>query len=446
MSQPEGGSEGAEAERDAHFRPAWFRFTPFLGRPPALTRRQWRLLGLVSLVSLFEQYDVYLFALNLAHIQRELGIDEGQLGLLGGVVRAGALGAVLVALAADRLGRRRLLLATVIAYTALTGATAFAPDATWFVVCQTLARVFSAAESLLAVVVIAEEFDPEHRGWGIGALGAVTACGAGLAAVLFGFVDLMPWGWRTLYGIGLVPLLVLAWWRRSMPETERFLALERERGDALRSAPALRPIATLVRSYPGRLFALGGAVLLLGLAISPALFFAPKYLQDVHGWSPGGVAALNFGGGFFAVIGNPLAGWLSDRYGRRPITSLFLILTSLGAMGLYAGSGPAVGALWVLLVFGNMGAEVTLAAYGAEMFPTSQRSTASGVRAFATTLGIVAGLAAVSALFALLGSNWTAILLLAAGALAAALLVWVAFPETAGRSLEEIAPEPERGD
>jgi predicted MFS family arabinose efflux permease len=263
--------------------------------------------------------------------------------------------------------------------------------------------------------------------------------------VLFGFVDLMPWGWRTLYAIGLVPLLVLAWWRRSMPETERFLALEREQGEALRSAPALRPIATLVRSYPGRLFALGGAVLLLGLATSPALFFAPKYLQDVHGWTPGWIAALNFGGGFFAVIGNPLAGWLSDRYGRRPITGVFLILAALGAMGLYAGSGPAVGALWVLLVFGNMGSEVTLAAYGAEMFPTSQRSTASGVRAFATTLGIVAGLAAVSVLFAWLGSNWTAILVLAAGALAAALVVWVAFPETAGRSLEEIAPEPERG-
>jgi MFS family permease len=186
-------------------------------------------------------------------------------------------------------------------------------------------------------------------------------------------------------------------------------------------------------------------VLLLGLASSPALFFAPKYLQDVHGWSPGWVAALNFGGGFFAVIGNPLAGWLSDRYGRRPITAVFLILTALGAMGFYAGGGALVGVLWVLLVFGNMGSEVTLAAYGAEMFPTSQRSTASGMRAFATTLGIVAGLAAVSALFALFQSNWTAILVLAAGALVAALLVGLGFPETAGRSLEEIAPEPERG-
>jgi MHS family alpha-ketoglutarate permease-like MFS transporter len=290
--------------------------------------------------------------------------------------------------------------------------------------------------------VIAEEFDPEHRGWGIGALGAITACGAGLAGLLFGFVDALPGGWRTLYAVGLVPLLTLAWWRRSMPETERFVALERERGAALRAAPALGPALTLLRSYPGRMVALSGAVLLLGMATAPAMFFAPKYLQDVHGWSPGGVAALTLGGGFFAIIGNPLAGWLSDRYGRRPITVLFLVLAATGGITFYAIGGPLVGALWVLLIFGHMGSEVTLAAYGAELFPTSQRSTASGVRAFAMTLGIVGGLGAVSVLFGVLGSNWAAIMALAAITLVAPLLVWFGFPETSGRSLEDIAPEP----
>jgi putative MFS transporter len=436
-------SATADAARDPGYRPVWYRFTPFLGRPPQLTRRQWNVLGLVSLVSLFEQYDVYLFSLNLAHIQRELAIDEGQLGLLGGFVRAGALGAVLVTLAADRFGRRRLLLLTVLAYTVLTGATALAPNAAWFVACQMLARVFSSAETLLAVVVIAEEFDAKHRGWGIGALGAITSSGAGLAAVLFGFVDVLPGGWRSLYAVGLVPLLTLAWWRRSMPETDRFVALERERGAGMRATPPLGPIATLLRTYPRRVAVLCTVALLLGLAISPAMFFAPKYLQDVHGWTPGWIAALNFGGGFFAVIGNPLAGWLSDRFGRRPITSIFLVLTALGAIGLYASGGPIVGFLWVLLIFGNMGSEVTIAAYGAELFPTSQRSTASGVRGFTATLGIVLGLAAVSALFGVLGSNWAAIMALGAAVLLAPILIWLGFPETAGKPLEEIAPERE---
>jgi MFS family permease len=244
-----------------------------------------------------------------------------------------------------------------------------------------------------------------------------------------------------LYAVGLIPLLTLAWWRRSMPETDRFLALERERSAALRSTPALEPVIVLLRTYPRRMLALAGAALLFGLAISPAMFFTPKYLQDAHGWTPGWVALLTFGGGFFGIIGNPLAGWLSDRFGRRPITSIFLVLASLGGVGFYLSDGPVVGFLWVLLLFGSMGSEVTLATYGAELFPTSQRSTASGVRGFATTLGIVLGLGAVSVLFGVLGSNWTAIATLAALALLAPLLVWLGFPETSGRSLEEIAPE-----
>jgi putative MFS transporter len=438
-----GGRESAEA-RDPRYRPVWYRFTPFLGRPPLLSRRQWSLLGLVSLVSLFEQYDVYLFSLNLAQIQRELAIDEARLGLLGGLVRAGALGAVFVALAADRFGRRRLLLLTVLAYTLLTGLTAIAPNATWFVVCQMLARVFSAAETLLAVVVIAEEFDPQHRGWGIGALGAITACGAGLAALLFGSVEVLPGGWRTLYLVGLVPLLTLAWWRRSMPETERFLTLERERGAELRAAPALAPVVTLLRSYPRRMAVVAAALLLAGAAIGPAMLFAPKYLQDVHGWRPGGVALLNIVGGFFGIIGNSLAGWLSDRLGRRPITVLFTLVFALSVMAFYTSTGVAVAPLWVLMIFCSMGSESTLAAFGAELFPTSQRSTASGVRSFASTLGIVGGLGAVSVLFGLVGSNWMAVAVLASGALLTSLLVALGFPETSGRTLEEIAPEPKR--
>ena len=143
-----------------------------------------------------------------------------------------------------------------------------------------------------------------------------------------------------------------------------------------------------------------------------------------------------------AVI--PLAGWMSDRHGRRPVAIAFAAGFGVVTAAFYSLPGVLAPLLWILLIFGLMGTTVTLQAYGAEMFPTSQRSTASGVRAFATTLGIVTGLAAVSALFALLQSNWTAILVLASGALVAALLVWGAFPETAGRPLEEIAPEPER--
>ena len=55
--------------------------------------------------------------------------------------------------------------------------------------------------------------------------------------------------------------------------------------------------------------------------------------------------------------------------------------------------------------------------------------------------GGVAGLALVSLLFGVVGSNWVAIAILCGVSLAAPLLVLLAFPETAGRALEEISPE-----
>ena len=423
------------------YRPSWFRLTPFLGRPPELSRHQWSVLGLVAVVSLFEQYDVYLFSLNLHHIQTDLAVADADLGWLGSLVRSGALLAVPIALAADRLGRRRILLVTVVAYTLLTGATALSPDVHTFVVLQLLARAFAVAETLIAIVVIAEEFAPEHRGWGIGALGAIQACGAGLAAVAFGFVDVLPGGWRSLYLIGLVPLTLVAYWRRTLPETARFDALQNERRESMRATPPLQPIFDLLRTRPGRFFSLATVVLFVGLAASPGSFFAPKFLQEVHGWSPAAVASLNFLGGAFAIVGNPLAGRLSDRHGRRRITTIFSVGFAIVTIVFYSATGFMAPALWILLIFSMMGTEVTLGAYGAELFPTSQRSTASGLRMGARELGGVGGLALVSVLFGVVGSNWIAITLLCAVSLIAPLLVLLAFPETAGRTLEEISPE-----
>jgi MFS family permease len=198
------------ADDDWTSRPAWVRLAPFLGRPPALTRRQWRVLGLVAMASFFEMYDLYLLALTLKQIQADLAIPEASLGVLGSLVRFGALPAGVVALVADRVGRRKVLLGTILAYTLFTGATACAPMAQVFVLLQFCARTFAVAETLLAVVVIAEEFDPDVRGWGIGAMGAIQACGAGFAALLFMGVESLPWGWRSLYLVGLGPLLLLA--------------------------------------------------------------------------------------------------------------------------------------------------------------------------------------------------------------------------------------------
>ena len=421
-------------------RPRWLVFTPFLGSPPELTARQWSVLGLVSVATLFDQYDRAIFALALPQIQAGLGIAEGQVGVLGSIVRLGALPAFAVALAADRLGRRRVLLFTIVAYTILTGATALAPDARTFVALQFLARIFTAAELVLAIVVIAEEFDAEARGWGIGALFAIQACGVGLAAVLFPLAEALGLGWRGLYAFGLVPLVLVAWWRRALPETERFEAHARSRSGAPADY-ALGPVLHLARDYPGRFAIVSCAILAGAIGGSAADFLGPKYLQDEHGWEPGAVAFLYVGGGALGIFGAALAGRFSDRFGRKPVAIALGLAVSLLAMAFYNVDGWILAPLWVVMVFALMGSDTVSAAFGAELFPTSHRSTAAGARGVVGTLGAALGLALESALYALLGSHWEAVTWLLVGTLAVPLIVAVAFPETAARSLEEVSPE-----
>jgi AAHS family benzoate transporter-like MFS transporter len=424
--------------------PRWYYITWILGRPPDLTERQWRVLGLVALVSLFEMYDLYLFSLNLSQIQKDLEIAEADLGFLGAMVRAGSLLAIPMTLAADRFGRRRMLLVTIVGYTALTGATALAPNATTFVVFQTLARGFATAETILAVVVIVEEFAPENRGWGIGALGAIQAMGAGLASFAFMFVDVLPFGWRALYFIGLGPLILIAYWRRTLPETRQFELHAADRADDdLSFATMIQPMIDLARQNTARLAALAAAVAVLSISLSPAMFLAPKYLQDVHNWTPQSVGLLTFFAGAFAVVANPLAGWLSDRHGRRPVAAIFAAFLAFATIGFYQAAGVVIPLFWVFLLFGGMGCGVMLNAFGAEMFPTSQRSTASGIRHASSTLGDVSGLALLSILFGVMGSNYAAATLLVTASLLVPFIVYGAFPETAGRNLSALSSDNE---
>ena len=426
---------------DRSYQPGWLKAAPFLGRPPALTRRQWRVIGLIAVVNLFDQYDLQLFSLALKQIQAELLIPEEQLGEFGAIVRLGALPAFAFGVIADRLGRRQVLLFTIVAYTVLTGATAFAQDATTFVVLQFLARTFAVAEVMLAYVVITEELDPENRGWGIGALAALGACGNGLALSLFALVDVLPMGWRFLYLVGLLPLLIVAWLRRSLPETRRFA--DQKSAEPAQSSLSLvfRPILDLARMYPGRLLAVGAVIFLLSFAENAAGFFGPKYLQEVHGWLPWHYSLLGVGGGFVGIFGGTFAGRLSDRLGRRPVAAAFLFAHTCFVLAFYNAFGLTLAFLWIGMVFSGMAAGVVLGTFGNELFPTSYRSTASGARVIIATLGGVLGLFAESALFGVFGSHWTAISILALAAFVAPLIVLAFYPETSGRDLEEISPE-----
>ncbi|MGH7864078.1 MAG: MFS transporter, partial [Candidatus Binataceae bacterium] len=359
------------------------------GSSPAFTRRQWRVFLITTTAGFFDQYDLALLSLALKQIQQGLRIAEAQLGGVLSLIRLGYIFSMLLTPLADVFGRRRLLLYTVVGYTVFTGLTAIAPSAAAFVIFQFAGRAFAGAEATVALVILAEEVDAAVRGWSVGLMAAITSSGYGLAAIVFAFIFVVPYGWRGLYAIALVPLVLIIPLRRSLPESQRF---EREKLAGLKPASVLQPIRSLWKSYPRRLLMMLAVVFLASLGANASGLFLPKYLQEVHGWSPAQVSTLVFFGGALGILGSIMAGRLSDRWGRRRMGATFAMLAPLLTVAMYSTYNLIVVPLWILHLFFDIAAATILRAYGAEMFPTSYRSTAGSAISIAGTTGGALGL------------------------------------------------------
>jgi len=277
------------------------------------------LLLLVGSSLFINNYDLGIFALALPQIQASLQIPEENLGLYTGIIRFGVLLAFPLAFMADIVGRRRLLLLTVIGMTLSTVLSAFARDATQFLILQTFARCFSYAEEMLCYVIIAEEIAPHLRGWALARLAALGTLGYGLSSLLYGQVDALPHGWRDFYLVGAVGLVLIMIARRSLKETQRFTDLKAARAPTQSFSDHLKPIVSLARAYPGRFVALIGTTAPYSFGIAAAFAFISKFLQETHGYSPAHVGYLQLFGGALSILGFFAAGRIGDFAGRRVV-------------------------------------------------------------------------------------------------------------------------------
>jgi len=419
---------------------ARFAWLPPSARPPTtLPRRQETVFLLVGMTLLFSGYDLNIFGLALPQIQSELHIPENMAGLTVSYFRLAAIPALMIALSADIFGRRRLLLITVSGEALLTLATAFAGNYPQFVWLQVLARIFGYSEELLCFVVIAEEIDARVRGWATGLLGAMNAVGAGLASIVFAAVNVLPFGWRSLYFVGGGALLVLAYYRRMLPETQRFELRQQElKALGSKTRAAMDATLHLVRDHPRRLALLIATVACFGYAVGPATVLMSKYLQQTHHYSPGDITIMFTGGGLIAVAGNIFAGRISDRFGRKRVLFFCAALSGAGFAVFYSGIGGWVLPVsWIVAIFGFLSADVLIAGVAVEIFPTAYRATASGIRYLAVILSGALGLALEGVFYDMTGAHGPAIAI-SLLAMPFALIGIALLPETAQRLLEDI--------
>ena len=423
--------------------PRWI--PPFLGRvPDAVPDHHVSLLGAVAFAIFFENYDQAMLTQAIKQIALDFGVVESELGNLLGFVRLGAVPAFLLIPIADRIGRRRTFLASVVGMSVATTLSAFAPNVQVFIALQMASRLFMVTAAATAFVIVTEEFHSAHRGWGIGIVGAVGTFGVGMSALLFAGIDLLPYGWRAMYLLGIVPALALPTLRRRVSETRRFDAQRRARAAAEDGLPTewWRPLAWLARTHPLRTLAVGVIGAASSAAGAVAYNFSAYFVQQVHGWEPGHYSLMLLAAGTVGILGHPFAGRFADQRGRRVVGFAFYSALPLLASGFYVAPGWLLPFLWVPMVFALTGGITIARALSTELFATSFRGTASGYLQLMDTLGAAAGLFLVSALTADDGSAIPAVRIVVWLSLLASLAVLV-LPETGRRELEEISGEDE---
>jgi putative MFS transporter len=413
---------------------------PFLRPPNPITRRQERVFLLVGLAALFAGYNESVFAFAIPQIQTSLRIAEDRVGSTVTIFRLAVFGAMAFAMLADVLGRRRLLLFTIVGQALATLGSAFAQDYVLFVACQVAVRIFSYAELSLCFVVIIEEMNASSRGWSVGALAAMNNLGGGIVSLVFAFVTVIPYGWRSLYAIGAIPLFIVAFLRRRLPETRRFeIRASEVRKLASHFAATMDLARRLMTEYPRRVLVCLLAGFLWSFAVAPAGVLGIKYMQQTLGYAPWQTTLLIVPGGMLALWLNIRAGRLSDQVGRKNVIMASSLLAAMTFALFYSGLKlPFIGAVWVLTFTFGLTTDTLFSGISVEIFPTAYRATVGALGSVSSALGAAVSLYLEGILYDRLGGHGPAVSI----PLVAVLLVIATvalLPEPAGRVLEEIS-------
>jgi MFS family permease len=370
-----------------------------------ITSAQRRTLVAAALGWMLDAFDAMLYALVLAHVMRDLGMSKGTAGLLNSLtLLASGIGGVAFGFIADRVGRKRALMLSILTYSLCSFASGLSTSVLMLAIFRFILGLGMGGEWNTGATLVAETWPTELRAKAISIVQSSWAIGYALAALVAGIV-LHYANWRMAFFVGILPALVVVWIRRGVPESEMW---RESRGAAVPAGgdstggEGKRGAASYISTGGNRVVDSGFvrifrppyrkhtfALLLMnffGMFAWWGLFtWIPPYLslpveQGGRGFGVMGtttlLVVLNLVGMF---PGYASFGWVADTIGRRRSFVLYTFIAAL-LVPLYAMAREP----WILMVAGTLLAFFGTGFFsgsgiiGSEIFPTAVRARALG--------------------------------------------------------------------
>ncbi|MDN7674453.1 MFS transporter [Burkholderia oklahomensis] len=383
--------------------------------------------------------DVQMFSLVIPAIIAEWSLSRTQAGFVGGATLvASAIGGWAAGMLSDRFGRVRTLQWTIAFFSVGTFLCAFATSYPQFVILKMLLGLGFGGEWAAGAVLMAETIRAEHRGKAMGTVQSAWAVGWAAAVLLYALAfSLMPaaLAWRVMFGVGLLPALLIVYVRRGIVEP----SADAHKTPAASQAATVAPLVGIFARETLRMTLIGA---LLGVGAHGGYYalmtWLPTYLKVERHLSVLGT------GGYLAVIivaffcGCVASAHLLDRIGRRSTILVFsacCVATVIAYLFLPLGNAAML-VLGFPLGFFAAGIPASMGALFNELYPRGTRGTGVG---FCYNFGRVA-----SAGFPVLVGHMsagmplgTAIGIDAAIAYSIVVAAVLMLPETRGRALDE---------
>lgn len=373
-----------------------------------ITAEQWRVLFAAKAGWMLDAMDFLLYIMAIGQLKAYFGFDDATAGLLGTVTLiVSAIGGIVFGALADRLGRVRALILTVVIFSICSLGAATSQSLLQLLVWRLLLGFGMGGEWATGAALVSEHWPAEHRGKAVGIMQSGWALGYILAAVaaalILGTLDLGPEGWRWLFVVGALPATLTFWIQRRIPEP----ALWREQ--KARSEKRGNPYAVLFGSHLRRRTVLAS---LLTAAVQfgywGLFFWLPTFLGSPVEKGGAGLTIVKSMSWLIPVqigayFGYLSFGFLADYFGRRRTFIAFLVVVAAAVplYGQFARNPLALMILGPIIGFAGHGYFSVFGAMLAELFPTAVRATGQalvynlgrGLGAFAPyTIGVLAAM------------------------------------------------------